>query len=94
MAQYTHSEQAQPKGEIRFCLSNGDYKTCTEEELIDWIEANGFNRDVTFSHNTSPSGQDPQYDVYQEIWKDPQTLLDDNWNDLTERYYDFKWGVK
>ena len=94
MAQYTHSEQATPNAEIRFCLSNGDYKTCTEEELIDWIEANGLNADVTFSHNTSPSGQDPSFDVYQEIFKDPQILLDDNWTDITERYYDFKWGVK
>lgn len=93
MAEYTHAEQETVGGEIRFCLSNGDYKSCSEEELVEWIEANGFNRDVTFSHNTSPSGQDPSFDVYQEIFKDPQELLDESWNDLTERYYDFKWKL-
>lgn len=94
MSTLKHAEQL-PSGEVRFILKDGNYKSCTVGDLIQFIEANHLNEDSIFSHNDSPLGDDdPRYDNFKTVYMNPEELLDSetNWNMVTEAYYKEKWG--
>lgn len=79
---------------VTYFLSDGTQWVTTEDDLINYIEENGINQDEQFSHNTSPSGQDPRFDVMVPVYLDPQIILDQSWETLTEEYYKHIFRLK
>lgn len=80
---------------VRYFLSDGTTYTCSENDLIDFIEKENLNVDEIFSHNEDPEGQaNPAYDIMATVYIDPQEILDNNWTELTEQYYKHIFRLK
>lgn len=85
-ANIKHVEQTDKT--VTYHLTDGSKWVCTENDLIQFIEYYGLNIDSVWSHNDSPKNDsDPAYDVHKDIYKDPEVLLDESWEMVTEAYY-------
>lgn len=80
---------------VRYFLSDGTTYTCSENDLVDFIETHHLNVDQIFSHNDSPlRDSNPAYDIMATIYKDPQDILTDDWEMITEAYYKHIFRLK
>lgn len=88
----SHAEQDFNSDVIRFILKDGSYRECNESEIIDFIESNGLNVDIGYVKNNSPLGDnDPAYDIEHLVYKDPVEILDDYWEEVTEKFFKYKY---
>lgn len=93
-AQFKHAEQSVGSELITFITDKG-YETATQLEVETFITERGLNVAESIERTWANDGglfNNPAHFDTIETEIDPAAVLDDRWEEVTEMFYNEKWG--